>query len=162
MNIFQRVARRPWAYRWLVLAQRPLIERLEPILRWISRGRFGVLDLAGLHSVQITAPGRRTGIPRTSTVQYVPDRDSLLLVGSNWGRPAHPSWSTNLAAAQEVTVRICGTDYVADVRLLIGAQRDAAWSTVLRHWPNYAIAQRMAGGRQFRLFLVTPIHMEVR
>ena len=160
MNILQRIARNPWAYRWLILAQRPLIERLEPILRCISRGRFGVLDLAGLHSARITVPGRRTGVARTSTVQCVPDRDGLLLVGSNWGLPTHPTWSTNLSATQRVTVCLRDRAFTANVQLLSGTKRDAAWSTILRHWPNYAIAQRLAGGREFRLFLLTPAHTE--
>jgi hypothetical protein len=45
---------------------------------------------------------------------------------------------------------------VAKVRLLTGEERDKAWATVLAHWPNYQIAQDRAGGRQFRLFLLTP------
>jgi deazaflavin-dependent oxidoreductase (nitroreductase family) len=78
------------------------------------------------------------------------------VVGSNWGRPHHPSWSANLQAAQRVNVRGYGDVFTAKARLLTGDERDRAWATVLAHWPNYQIAQDRAGGRQFRLFLLTP------
>jgi deazaflavin-dependent oxidoreductase (nitroreductase family) len=140
----------------LVLAQRPLIERLEPVLRRMTRGKFGVLDLAGLPSIEITCAGHRTGIARTTTVQYVPDGDSMVIVGSNWGRLKHPAWSTNLQAATQAIVRRRGETLTVNARMLAGAERDAMWAKVLRHWPNYEIAQDLAGGRQFRLFLLTP------
>jgi deazaflavin-dependent oxidoreductase (nitroreductase family) len=156
MNPLQRVARNPTAYRRLVLPARPIAERLESLLRFITAGRVGVLDLTGLPSVQITTMGRKTGLARTATVQYVPVDDGLVVVGSNWGRPHHPSWSANLQAAQRVNVRSYGDFFNAKARLLTGDERDRAWATVLAHWPNYQIAQDRAGGRQFRLFLLTP------
>lgn len=156
MNPLQRVARHPTAYRRLVLNGRTLAESLEALLRFATSGRLGVLDLVGLPNVRITTSGRKTGLARTATVQYVPVERGLLLVGSNWGRDRHPSWSANLKATQRVTVRRHGQRFVATVRLLAGVERDEAWSTALAHWPNYQVAQDLAGGRQFRLFLLTP------
>ncbi len=156
MNPLQRVARNPTAYRWLVLPGRPVAEGLESLIRFATSGRLGVLDFAGLPNVQITTSGRKTGLARTATVQYVPAENGLLLVGSNWGRERHPSWSANLKATQRVTVRRRGHRFVAKVQLLIGEERDKAWATVLAHWPNYQVAQDRAGRRQFRLFLLTP------
>ena len=156
MNPVQRVARNPTAYRWLVLRGRAIAEALEALLRFVSGGRVGVLDLAGLPNVQITTSGRKTGLARTATVQYVPDGDGLVLVGSNWGRERHPSWSANLKATERVIVRRRGHRFVAKVRLLAGEERDSAWATALADWPNYQIAQDRAGLRQFRLFRLTP------
>ena len=156
MNPLQRVARNPTAYRWLVLPGRPLAGWLEALLRFASTGRVGVLDLTGLPNLQITTSGRKTGLARTATVQYVPAGDGLIVVGSNWGRERHPSWSANLKATQRVTVRRRGERFTAKVRLLTGEEREKAWATALAHWPNYQIAQDRAGGRQFRLFLLTP------
>jgi deazaflavin-dependent oxidoreductase (nitroreductase family) len=156
VNPLQRVARNPTAYRWLVLPGRPVAVGLESLFRFASTGRIGVLDLTGLPNVQITTSGRKTGLARTATVQYVPAGDGLIVVGSNWGRERHPSWSANLKATQRVTVRRRGDRFTAKVRLLTGEERDKAWATVLAEWPNYQIAQDRAGGRQFRLFLLTP------
>ena len=156
MNPLQRVARNPTAYRWLVLSGRPIAELLESFLRFATKGRVGVLDLAGVPNVQITIPGRKTGLARTATVQYVPTGEGLIIVGSNWGLERHPSWSANLKATERVTVRKRGHRFTAKVRLLTCEQRDQAWAKVLAHWPNYQIAQDRAGGRRFRLFLLMP------
>jgi len=156
VNPLQRVARNPTAYRWLILRGRPVAEGTEALLRFATNGRLGVLDLTGVPNVQVTTSGRKTGLARTATVQCVPDGDSLILVGSNWGLPGHPSWSANLKATQRVTVRRRGHRFVAKVRMLSGEERDEAWARVAAHWPNYQIAQDRAGGRQFRLFLLTP------
>ena len=156
MNPLQRVARNPTAYRWLVLNGHRIAERLEAFLRFASSGRIGVLDLIGLPNVQITTSGRRTGLARTATVQCVPTADGLLVVGANWGRERHPSWSANLLASQRVTVRRRGRRSVAKVRLLEGEERDKAWAIVVAQWPNYGLAQDRAGARRFRVFLLTP------
>ena len=157
MNPLRRLARNPSAYRLLMRSGRPIVEGLESLLRFATRGRLGVLDLAGLPNVRITTSGRKTGLARTATVQCAPFRDGLLVVGSNWGRGCHPSWSANLKEAQRVTVRRRGHRSVAKVRLLTGAERDEAWTAVLAHWPNYRVAQDRVGTRRFRLFLLTPI-----
>jgi deazaflavin-dependent oxidoreductase (nitroreductase family) len=156
MNPLHRVARNPTAYRRLVLPARPIAEVLESLLRFVTAGRVGVLDLTGLPCVRITTKGRKTGLARTATVQYVPVDDGLVLVGSNWGRRQHPAWSANLQAAERVTVRDHGDFFIGKPRLLTGEERDRTWTTVLAHWPNYQIAQDRAGGRVFRLFLLTP------
>jgi deazaflavin-dependent oxidoreductase (nitroreductase family) len=156
VNPLQRVARNPTAYRWLILRGRPVAEGLEALLRFATTGRVGVLDLTGLPNVQVTTSGRKTGLARTATMQYVPAADGLIVVGSNWGRERHPSWSANLKATERVTVRERGHRFTAKVRLLTGEERETAWATVLAHCPNYQIAQDRAGGRQFRLFLLTP------
>ncbi|BBY10263.1 nitroreductase family deazaflavin-dependent oxidoreductase [Mycobacterium marseillense] len=157
MNPLRRAARNPTVYRLLVRSGSSIVERFEALLRFATSGRLGVLDLVGLPNVRITTSGRRTGLARSATVQYVPFRGGLLLVGSNWGRERHPSWSANLEAAQRVTVRRRGQRFVAKAQLLTGADRDEAWAAVLDHWSNYRVAQDLAGPRQFRLFLLTPL-----
>ena len=156
MNPLQRVARSPTAYRWVLLHGRTVVEGLESLLRFATKGREGVLDLAGLPGLQITTSGRKTGLARTATVQYVPAGDAMVVIDSNWGRERRPAWSANLKAVQRVTVRRHGRRFVATVRVLTGEERDQAWATALAHWPNYRVAQDRAGRRQFRLFLLTP------
>jgi deazaflavin-dependent oxidoreductase (nitroreductase family) len=157
VNVMRRIAQIPTVYRWMVLRQPRLMGLSERLVRWVSRGRFGVLDLAGLPSIQVTAPGRRSGILRTVTVQYVPDGHQLILVGSNWGLPTHPAWSANLQSVSEVTVRQQSQTFTASVRMLAGAEREKAWATVLNYWPSYQVAQERASAREFRLFVLAPI-----
>lgn len=156
MPPLQRCLRNPTAYRLLILNGHQVVEWLEAVLRFLTSGRLGVFDLAGLPNVRITSSGRTTGLARSATVQYVPFDESLLLVGSNWGRARHPSWSANLKAAQRVTVRRHGDRFVATVQLLTGTERDEAWDKAMAAWANYRLAQKCAGRRRFRLFLLTP------
>lgn len=153
MNAFQWVARQPRVYRW-TLRSGSLVERLERLLRRISGGRIGTLDLAGLPTIRVTVPGRRTGVPRTCTLQVIPDGDDLLVVGSNWARVEHPAWSANFLAADQVTVWRRGEQFTAVARLLTGPERENAWRRILAQWPNYRIAQEQIPGREFRLFVL--------
>ncbi|MGF6886749.1 deazaflavin-dependent oxidoreductase (nitroreductase family) [Nocardia sp. GAS34] len=147
------IGRRP-----LVMRAAPAILALERLVRRVTRGRHGVLDLAGLPSMQLTVPGRKTGVPRTVSLLYVPDGpDALLLVGSNWGRPQHPSWSANLNAAEFAEIHTRGERFEVKVRRLSGPDRYRAWNRALAAWPGYAMEQRLAPDRPFRLYELTRI-----
>jgi deazaflavin-dependent oxidoreductase (nitroreductase family) len=156
MNPFQRLARQPRVYRRM-LRTGMLVERMERLLRRISGNRIGVLDLAGLPTIRATVPGRKTGIPRTCTLQAISDGDRLLVVASNWARPEQPAWSTNFLAADHVTVAQHGEQFTATVELLTGPDRDRAWQQILSYWPNYRIAQEQTAGREFRLFALVRV-----
>lgn len=150
-NLLRVALEEPRIYRFL-MKQAALANWSERALRRLSKGRIGVLDLAGLPSIQLTVAGRKTGIPRTTPLQYVPDGDVLLLIASNWGADRHPAWSANLMAATQATVRCREDQFAASARLLTGIERDRAWNKVLNSWPNYKVAQEMAGDREFRIF----------
>lgn len=107
----------------------------------------------------VAAPYRarsQTGIARTTTLTYIPDGERYLVVGSNWGRAAHPAWTANLLAIRHVTIACRRDQFTAAARVLLGAERDRAWHTIVAAWPNYRIAQEMAGGREFRIFELLP------
>ncbi|MBD0321927.1 MAG: nitroreductase family deazaflavin-dependent oxidoreductase [Aldersonia sp.] len=134
----------------------PGIMRLEGAIRQVSNGSWGVLDVAGVPSVEITVAGRKSGKPRTTSLLYVPDGDRMLLVGSNWGRRKHPVWSTNLKEADTVQIREGAAKRTASVRLLTGAEREQAWETAVEFWPGYKMEFERSGGREFRIFALTP------
>ena len=74
------------------------------------------------------------------------------MVGSNWGRPTHPAWSANLQAAETVRVLRHNMWYEAEVHEIVGAEHSEAWSSILKAWPNYELAQEMVPDRRFRIF----------
>jgi deazaflavin-dependent oxidoreductase (nitroreductase family) len=120
----------------LGLRHAALTEASERWLRRLARGRFGSLDLVGLPNARLTVRGRRTGIPRTVTVQYIRDGDRYLVVGSNWARAVHPVWSENLMATDEVVIQTKGARLQATSRLLTGSDRERAWQQIITAWPN--------------------------
>lgn len=153
MNPLKVALQQPSIYRVLIRG-RALTNWSERALRKVTGGRMGVLDLVGLPSIQLTVAGRNTGILRTTSLQYVPDGDVMLVVASNWGSKRQPAWSANLMAAKQVIVRRRADQFTASVRMLTGVERTRASDKILRFWPNYQIAQEMAGGREFRIFAI--------
>ncbi|KAA0114603.1 nitroreductase family deazaflavin-dependent oxidoreductase [Mycolicibacterium sp. P9-22] len=151
----RRVISHPGVYRHVVLRLAALTTVAEAVLRRIGGGRLSVLDAVGLTHVQLIVAGCRSGLPRTVTLQYIGDGDDLLVTDSNWGRNARPAWSSNLAAASTVLVRLRDSEYTAAVVHATGAARDRDWHTICAHWPNYAVAQSVAG-REFRVFRLVP------
>ncbi|MGY4102916.1 nitroreductase family deazaflavin-dependent oxidoreductase [Nocardia sp. R16R-3T] len=137
--------------RW-VMRTAPLVLRLERFVRWVSRGRHGVLDLAGLPSIEITVAGRRTGIPRTTSLLYVPRGDDFLVIGSNWGSLEHPVWSANLRAASTAIVRLKGEQFDVTVTEVTGMDHKRAWDLAVEFWPGYEMECELSGGRVFRIF----------
>lgn len=154
-NPLSIMAKWPFSYR-LLLKSAALVEVVEKVLRRLTRDRIGVLDLVGTPSVQLLIPGRRSGIVRPTTLQTIEAEDGFVVVGSNWARPSHPAWSANLQAIKSVRVRRRDQEFRANVREIVGAERSQAWDSILRAWPNYAIAQEMASQRPFRIFALAP------
>lgn len=154
MNPLARLSSNPRVYRQTLRAY-PVVERVDRILRAVTGGRIGVPEIAGLPAARITVAGRRSGEPRTVTLYTVPDGDSLLVIGSNWALPHHPTWTVNFMAATTVQVDDGHKQYDADVEVLTGPGQQRAWDWILNQWPNYQIAQDLARPRTFRIFKLT-------
>ena len=64
----------------------------------LTRGKV-LLSARMLPGVILTARGARSGLDRRTPLACVPEEGgSWLLVGSNFGRPAHPAWSPSESA----------------------------------------------------------------
>ena len=97
------------------------------------------VNLAGLPGIYLTVRGRKSGIERTSPLMCVPDGDTWLIAGSYFGGPKTPLWVGNLrAAAGRATVEFGKETFAVTATELTGADRAAAWRTMLEVWPNYA------------------------
>ena len=146
-----RLGRQPWLprfARWIVGLDR-LIQRL-------SRGRLALLMLAGLPELMLTVPGRKSGLPRSTPLLYVPHPRGHLVAGSNWGDPKPPAWVANLAAADRATVNIHGRQATVVPKRVTGAEREQLWQHMLQTWPNYAkYAERTT--REIPVFLLEPL-----
>ncbi|WP_029893827.1 nitroreductase family deazaflavin-dependent oxidoreductase [Nocardia brasiliensis] len=145
----RQLARQRWAMRGA-----PVVLPVERTIRRWTGGRKGVLDLAGLPSIEITVAGRKTGTPRTTSLLYVPRGEDFLVIGSNWGSAKHPAWSANLRAATTATVRHGGEQFEVTVTELTGVERKSAWDLAVEFWPGYEMEYELSGGRQFRMFLL--------
>ena len=95
--------------------------------------------MAGLPSLYLTVRGRKSGIERTTPLLCVPDGGTWLIAGSYFGGPKTPLWVGNLRAAEgEAKVQFARETFARRRHRADGADRAAAWQTMLETWPNYA------------------------
>jgi deazaflavin-dependent oxidoreductase (nitroreductase family) len=146
MGLLTPVAIRLGALPWMPKLL-PQIVWLDKTLHRLSRGRVTVLDIAGLPGVYLTVRGRKSGIERTTPLLCIPDRfegrDTWLIAGSYFGGAEMPLWVGNLRAAPgQATIEYDRERFPVIATELEGADRDAAWQTMLKAWPNYAIYER--------------------
>lgn len=107
----------------------------------------------------LTVPGRKTGVPRTVPLLHVADGERVVLIASNWGRPRHPSWALNLAAASEATVTVAGGSTRMVARRATAEEFARYWAEALRFWPGYD-DYRARAGREIRMFVLDPLDTE--
>jgi deazaflavin-dependent oxidoreductase (nitroreductase family) len=94
---------------------------------------------------------------RAHRLALIADIDGLLPIGSNYGYPNHPAWSTNLPAYPECTVQFVGapTQYTAE--LLTGDARPSVWATATDIYASYERYQASCMPREIRVFRLRPI-----
>jgi deazaflavin-dependent oxidoreductase (nitroreductase family) len=106
----------------------------------------------------LTTRGRRSGSPRTSPMMYVraASDDRLLVVASNAGAAAHPSWYLNLVATPSVTVELPGSTFEAVATPLSGADYSREWSIIKEKFPFFAEHEEKTSGRQIPVVALVP------
>ncbi|HZX38283.1 MAG TPA: nitroreductase family deazaflavin-dependent oxidoreductase [Streptomyces sp.] len=130
------------------------IPAMDRTVHRLTRGKV-LLSAQMLPGVILTARGAQSGLPRVTPLACMPeDSGDWLLIGSNFGRPGHPSWTANLLRNPDAEVSWKGEDIQVHARLLEGEEREEAWRAALRFWPPYATYQSRVE-RQIRLFRLT-------
>ena len=107
--------------------------------------------------LMITTPGRRTGVLHSTCIRYLETADGFLVWGTASGAPQDPDWFRNLRKAKTADVQIRTKTLQVRPRELLGAERDAAWkSVVLAQAPEVEkYAQR--AGRTIPVALLQPV-----
>ncbi|MDV8002735.1 nitroreductase family deazaflavin-dependent oxidoreductase [Rhodococcus sp. IEGM 1408] len=134
-----------------------LVVTVDQWMSRISRGRVPLLRLAGLPTLTLYVPGRKSGAPRSTPLLCASWRNGMVIIGSNWGGEKMPAWVHNLRAAGEgeVEMSVYGARLVVDVRELPEADRASAWEAAVRVWPNYDIYAGRTD-RELPIFHLTP------
>ncbi|MEK7246960.1 MAG: nitroreductase family deazaflavin-dependent oxidoreductase [Chloroflexota bacterium] len=113
--------------------------------------------LAGQHMLLLTTKGRRTGKRRVVPLLYVPDGDDLIVIGSNWGGPAHPLWVRNLLANPEARVQVGPKKRRVTAQVASGPERERLWQLVTSTYAGYNdYAGRVGDAREIPLVVLTP------
>ncbi|MFF8913540.1 nitroreductase/quinone reductase family protein [Streptomyces sp. NPDC015032] len=85
----------------------------------------------------LTTTGARSGRETTIPLGYVRHGDSLLIVGSNLGAPAHPDWYHNLLAHPVVRVELGTRTFEALAVPAEGARREELFAHAVGAAPGY-------------------------
>jgi deazaflavin-dependent oxidoreductase (nitroreductase family) len=149
LTVIQRLG----SHRWFARLGRAAVP-VDRFIARVTRGRVVAFGL--LPSLTITTIGRKSGLPRTQPLVYVPDDGRFAVIGSNWGQAAHPAWSANLLAHPEAVVRVRGREVCVHAELATGAERERLWQLLLRTWPAYGSYAQRATHRELRIFTLTP------
>ena len=128
----------------------------DRLLYKLTGGKVTLVSLRGQAGLTLITVGAKSGERRENQVQYVADGSSMLVVGSNWGKPHHPGWTANILKNPDIQVNVRGD--IRDVRgtLLAGAEREAAWRKMVAAWPAFEDYVKQSGGRELRVFRLTP------
>jgi deazaflavin-dependent oxidoreductase (nitroreductase family) len=154
MNPLAALVRRSGRASWFP----PIAKRLVPLDEAVQRrtsARFGLLSLAGVDGLLLTATGRRSGAQRTVALLYVQGPDGYVVAGSNYGGAAHPAWSANLLAEPAAQVTVSGRTVPVHARLAEAEERDRLWPLLTERWPAYDTYADRAG-RDIRVFTLVP------
>lgn len=126
---------------------------------WMYRRLDGRLSSGSkdVHVLMITAPGRCTGLPRSTCVRYLENDEGYLVWGTGSGSPQDPDWFRNLRRADTVDVQVRADHLRARPRELLGPERDAVWrDVVLAQAPEVAKYEKRAG-RVIPVAVLTPV-----
>ena len=141
----------PAGYQFLIRLAPPIDKVLIP--RTNGRLSSAGIDRVGL----VTTTGAKSGLARTHPLVLIDDSDGLLAIGSNYGRPPHPAWSTNLLAHPECTVEFKGPPAHYRAELLSGDARASAWAVATDFYAGYERYRASCAPREIRLFRLQPI-----
>lgn len=103
------------------------------------RANGGKVDgpFEGADPLLLTTTGARSGKESTTVLGHVRHGDSLLVVGSDLGAPAHPAWYHDLLAHPVVRVELGTRTFQALAVPAQGARRDELFAHVVRAAPGY-------------------------
>jgi deazaflavin-dependent oxidoreductase (nitroreductase family) len=131
-----------------------LAPRIDKRLIPWTGGRFSSL---GANRVgMLTSTGAKSGTRHTNPVGLIDIGDGLLAIGSNYGRPSHPSWSANLVAHPECEVEFRSPRAPYRAQLLAGDERAQAWETAVDYFAGFSVYANRCAPRQIRVFRLIP------
>lgn len=129
----------------------------DRVLSRLSSGRLTVpAVMARLPVLVLTTTGRKTGHPRQTHLIAVPYRDTLAVLGTNFGQPSTPAWVLNLEADPRATVTHRGVSRTVVARRATDAEERDILAQSSAFYGGYAKYQQRITGRSLRVFVLEP------
>ena len=123
----------------------------------LGNGRLTVPSvMARLPVLVLTTTGRRSGRPRHAHLIAVPFRDTLAILGTNFGQPSTPAWVLNLEADSHARVTHQGIAREVLARRATADERVQILSRSASFYGGYTKYQQRIAGRELRIFVLEP------
>ena len=126
------------------------------LYRWTG-GRLGrrVPGLRG-RMLLLDHVGAKSGVRRTSPLQYVEDGEDVVVIASKGGFEKHPAWFHNLKAHPDTTVQIGSERRPVHARVVEDLdERERLWAKAVAIYRPYEDYQARAG-REIPLVVLEP------
>ena len=131
-----------------------VVPHFDRFLHKVSGGKF--ISSGGLlPSLVLTTTGAKTGQKRTTPLATKPEGAGWYVVGSNFGRDAHPAWTANLIKNPDAEVSFKGKTTAVHAHLLTAEEKAETWPRLVEFWPNYNVYTERSG-RDLRVFRLDP------
>jgi deazaflavin-dependent oxidoreductase (nitroreductase family) len=131
-----------------------VVRHFEPAMIKASGGK---LQFGSGPRVNVTAPGRKSGEPRTATLLYFTRGEEVILIASNFGGEHFPAWYYNVKAAGEAELQWRGGGGSYTAREAEEPERTALFELAKTMYSGYAkYAKKTAGIRTIPVLILTP------
>jgi deazaflavin-dependent oxidoreductase (nitroreductase family) len=97
---------------------------------------------AGRPMLLLHTKGRKTGLPRTNPVVYLPDGDRFVIIASKGGAPKDPQWYRNLVADPNVEIEVGTRKIPVKAVVITGPERDELYARQAEKMPAFADYER--------------------
>ncbi len=140
----------PTLRRWMRRANRVAVALYRRTGGWIGGSAKGAPVML------LTVAGRRTGLPRTVPVGFVPHAGGFVVAGTAGGSPIEPQWFGNVRAATTAEIQIGAVRQAVSCRVAGDEERDRLWrDVVVVKAPIFARYEARCG-RPVPLAVLTP------
>jgi deazaflavin-dependent oxidoreductase (nitroreductase family) len=135
----------------------PQVGRLHAVLLRASRGRIrrSRLLAGGQPILALTTIGRRSAVPRTTTVAYLRHGHGYAVGALNLGSDHDPAWCLNLRAEPRAWIEVGGARHAVRARQASGEEADMLWQALIRRLPSISHFRRLAR-REVPVFVLEP------
>lgn len=156
-NRFQRVVQKFASTRFGAWTFSKLLRHIDDALTKVTRGRHSAPGvLAGLHVLDLTTTGRKSGVRRSTHLISIPVDDTLALLGTNFGQKSTPAWVLNLEADPHASVRFRDRELAVVARPATETERATVMANSAGIYGGYLKYQQRIAGRTVRVFVLEP------
>ena len=92
--------------------------------------------------ILLTTTGAKSGLPRTTPLNYSLDGDRIVVIASKAASPTHPDWYHNLMANPEATIEIGAETFPVRARIAAGEEREHLFNAQAALMPFFAEYQQ--------------------